>query len=56
MSQTKTGVDFYRRVMKHVEARIRLDDVGAKVADVVNLWNATLLNEVKEIPQTMVPF
>ena len=56
MSILKTGVEFYRRIMKHVEARIRLDDVGAKVADVVNLWNATLVNEMKEIPQAIVPF
>ena len=56
MSKLKTGVEFYRRIMKHVEARIRLDDVGAKVGDVVNLWNATLVNEMKEIPQAIVPF
>ena len=43
-------------MMKHIDARIRLDEVGAKVADVVDLWNASLVSEMKEIPQAIVPF
>ena len=42
--------------MKHIEARIRLDEVGAKVSDVVEMWNASLVAEMKEIPQAIVPF
>ena len=43
-------------MMKHIEARIRLDEVGAKVSDVVEMWNASLVAEMKEIPQAIVPF
>lgn len=53
---SKESVDFYRRIMKHVEARIRLDEVGVKVGDVINLWNASLVSEMNEIPQAIVPF
>ena len=43
-------------MMKHITARIRLDEVGAKVADIVEIWNQSLVAEIKEIPQAMFPF
>ena len=43
-------------MVKHIEARIRFDEVGAKVADVVEMWNETLAAEMREIPQAIVPF
>ena len=43
-------------MMKHIKARIQLDEVGAKVADVVEMWNESLVAEMKEIPQAMFPF
>ena len=43
-------------MIKHVDGRIRLDEVGAKVTDVINLWNASLVYEMKEVPQAILPF
>jgi len=53
---SKTSVEFYRKMIKHIESRIRLEKVGATVTDAINLWNASLVHEMKAIPQAVVPY
>jgi len=53
---SKKSLEFYRKMLKHVETRIRLEEVGGKVTDVINLWNASLVSEMKDIPQTVLPY
>jgi len=53
---SKTSLEFYRKMLKHVETRIRLEEVGGKVTDVINLWNASLVSEMNEIPQALFYF